>query len=215
VSPDHPVVITKFETNAKEIEIDAVADRGEIVLSAISEHVENAGVHSGDATLVLPPQKLYIETIRRIKRIARDIARALEITGPFNIQFLAQDNEVKVIECNLRASRSFPFVSKVVGTNFIREAARRMLGVATPRHQLRGARPRLRRRQGRAVLLLAPRRRRPHARRRDGLDGRGGLPRRRPPRGPAEGPAGDGFSHAEEGRTALPRARGGQVPLRA
>jgi carbamoyl-phosphate synthase large subunit len=134
VSPDHPVVITKFETNAKEVEIDAVADRGEIVLSAISEHIENAGVHSGDATLVLPPQRLYIETVRRIRRIARDIARALEITGPFNIQFLAQDNVVKVIECNLRASRSFPFVSKVVGTNFIREAARRMLGVATPTH---------------------------------------------------------------------------------
>ncbi len=132
VSPEHPVVITKFETHAKEIEIDAVADRGEVVLSAISEHVENAGVHSGDATLVLPPQKLYVETIRRIKRIARDVARALQITGPFNMQFLAKDNVVKVIECNLRASRSFPFVSKVTGTNFIREAARRMLGVATP-----------------------------------------------------------------------------------
>ncbi len=132
VSPDHPVVITKFETNSKEVEIDAVADKGEIVLSAISEHIENAGVHSGDATLVLPPQRLYIETVRRIRRIARDIARALDITGPFNIQFLAQDNVVKVIECNLRASRSFPFVSKVTGVNFIREATRRMLGVATP-----------------------------------------------------------------------------------
>jgi len=132
VSPEHPVVITKFETNAKEIEIDAVADRGEVILSAISEHIENAGVHSGDATLVLPPQKLYVETIRRIKRIARDVAKALQITGPFNMQFLAVDNVVKVIECNLRASRSFPFVSKVTGTNFIREAARRMLGVATP-----------------------------------------------------------------------------------
>jgi carbamoyl-phosphate synthase large subunit len=132
VSPDHPVVITKFETNAKEIEVDAVADHGELVLWAISEHVENAGVHSGDATLVLPPQKLYMETLRRIKRIARDIARALNITGPFNIQFLAVENMVKVIECNLRASRSFPFVSKVTGVNFIREAARRMLDVATP-----------------------------------------------------------------------------------
>ena len=132
VSPEHPVVVSKFETNAKEIEIDAVADRGEVVLWAISEHIENAGVHSGDATLVLPPQKLYLETMRRIKRIARDIARALQITGPFNIQFLAVENMVKVIECNLRASRSFPFVSKVTGVNFIREAARRMLGVATP-----------------------------------------------------------------------------------
>lgn len=132
VSPDHPVVISKFEANSKEIEIDAVADKGEIVLWAISEHIENAGVHSGDATLVLPPQKLYIETIRRIKKIAKDIASALKITGPFNIQFLARHNEVKVIECNLRASRSFPFVSKVVGTNFIREATRRMLGARTP-----------------------------------------------------------------------------------
>ena len=132
VSPEHPVVITRFESNAKEIEIDAVADQGELVLWAISEHVENAGVHSGDATLVLPPQKLYMETLRRIKRIARDIAAALHITGPFNIQFLAVENMVKVIECSLRASRSYPFVSKVTGVNFIREAARRMLGVATP-----------------------------------------------------------------------------------
>lgn len=128
VSPEYPVVISKFETNAKEIEVDAVADHGEVVLWAISEHIENAGVHSGDATLVLPPQKLYLETLRRVKRIARDIARALEITGPFNIQFLAVENTVKVIECNLRASRSFPFVSKTTGVNFIREAARRMLG---------------------------------------------------------------------------------------
>jgi carbamoyl-phosphate synthase large subunit len=129
VSPEHPVVITKFEQNSKEVEIDAVADEGEIVLWAISEHIENAGVHSGDATLVLPPQKLYIETIRRIKKIARDVASALKITGPFNMQFLARHNDVKVIECNLRASRSFPFVSKVTGNNFIREATRRMLGV--------------------------------------------------------------------------------------
>jgi carbamoyl-phosphate synthase large subunit len=133
VSPDHPVVVTKFETNSKEVELDAVADRGEVVLWAISEHIENAGVHSGDATLVLPPQKLYIETIRRIKKIAKDIAQSLQITGPFNIQFLARQNEVKVIECNLRASRSFPFVSKVTGNNFIREATRRMLGVRGPR----------------------------------------------------------------------------------
>jgi carbamoyl-phosphate synthase large subunit len=125
-------VVTKFESNSKEIEVDAVADAGEVVLWAISEHIENAGVHSGDATLVLPPQKLYIETIRRIKKIARDIAAALSITGPFNIQFLARQNEVKVIECNLRASRSFPFVSKVTGTNFIREATRRMLDARSP-----------------------------------------------------------------------------------
>jgi len=130
VSPEHPVVVSKFETHAREIEIDAVADRGEIVLWAISEHIEDAGVHSGDATLVLPPQKLYIATIRRAKQVAAQLARALEITGPFNVQFLAKQNAVKVIECNLRASRSFPFVSKVIGQNFAAEAMRRMLGVA-------------------------------------------------------------------------------------
>jgi carbamoyl-phosphate synthase large subunit len=132
VSPEYPVVISAFETHAREVEIDAVADRGEVVLWAISEHIEDAGVHSGDATLVLPPQTLYIATIRRIRRIAGEIAKALEITGPFNVQFLAKHNAVKVIECNLRASRSFPFVSKVTGTNFAREAMRRMLGVAGP-----------------------------------------------------------------------------------
>ncbi len=129
VSPDHPVVISRYETGSKEIEIDAVADRGRIVVWAISEHVENAGVHSGDATLVLPPQKLYLETVRRIKLIARRLAAALQISGPFNIQFLARDNHIKVIECNLRASRSFPFVSKVTGINFIRLATRIMLGI--------------------------------------------------------------------------------------
>lgn len=128
VSRDHPVVVSKFETRAREVEIDAVADKGELVLWAISEHIEDAGVHSGDATLVLPPQTLYIATIRRVRQIAAAVARALEITGPFNMQFLAKHNAVKVIECNLRASRSFPFVSKVTGENFAREATRRMLG---------------------------------------------------------------------------------------
>ena len=132
ISPEYPVVISKFEVHAREIEIDAVADHGEIVLSAISEHVEDAGVHSGDATLVLPPQTLYIATIRRIRQIAAKIAEALRITGPFNIQFLAKQNKVKVIECNLRASRSFPFVSKVTGENYVAEAMRRMLGVKRP-----------------------------------------------------------------------------------
>ena len=132
VSPDHPVVVSKFETNAREIEIDAVADDGELVLWAISEHVEDAGIHSGDATLVLPPQTLYIATIRRVKAIAAELARALKITGPFNAQFLAKNNEVKVIECNLRSSRSFPFVSKVTGNNFAAEATRRMLGAGRP-----------------------------------------------------------------------------------
>lgn len=129
ISPEHPVVVSKFEVHAREVEIDAVADRGELTLWAISEHVEDAGVHSGDATLVLPPQTLYIATIRRVRQIAALLARALEITGPFNVQFLARHNAVKVIECNLRASRSFPFVSKVIGENFAAEAMRRMLGV--------------------------------------------------------------------------------------
>ena len=128
VTPEYPVVISKFIENAKEIELDAVADRGRIVASAIVEHVENAGVHSGDATMVLPPQKLYIETVRRIRAIGREIARALAITGPFNIQFIAKDNALKVIECNLRASRSFPFVSKVARTNFVELAVAAIMG---------------------------------------------------------------------------------------
>jgi carbamoyl-phosphate synthase large subunit len=128
ISPEYPVVISKFIMNAKEIELDAVADRGEVVASAIIEHIENAGVHSGDATMVLPPQKLYIETIRRIREIGREVAGALRITGPFNIQFIAKANEIKVIECNLRASRSFPFVSKVARTNFIEIAVAAMMG---------------------------------------------------------------------------------------
>jgi carbamoyl-phosphate synthase large subunit len=128
VSPEHPVVVSKFEVHAREVEIDAVADKGNLVLWAISEHIEDAGVHSGDATLVLPPQTLYIATIRKVKQIATAVARALDITGPFNMQFLAKHNVVKVIECNLRASRSFPFVSKVTGENFAAEATRCMLG---------------------------------------------------------------------------------------
>ncbi len=129
VSQDYPVVVSKFETHAREVELDGVADSGRLVLWAIGEHIEDAGIHSGDATLVLPPQTLYIATIRRIKEISTEIAKALEITGPFNIQFLAKYNTVKVIECNLRASRSFPFVSKVTGRNFAEEATRRMLSV--------------------------------------------------------------------------------------
>jgi len=129
ISHDAPVVVSKFETGAKEIEIDAVALNGTILIYAIAEHIENAGVHSGDATIVLPPQKLYIETIRRVKDIAKKIAAELKITGPFNIQFLAKNNQVKVIECNLRASRSFPFSSKVTGYNFIEIATQAMLGV--------------------------------------------------------------------------------------
>ncbi len=128
VSKQYPVVVTEFIEQAKEIEIDAVADHGELVTSAISEHIEFAGVHSGDATLVFPPQKIYFETVRRIKRIARELAKGLNITGPFNMQFLAKDNEVKVIECNLRASRSFPFVSKVLKSNLIELATQIMLG---------------------------------------------------------------------------------------
>jgi carbamoyl-phosphate synthase large subunit len=128
VSKEHPVVISKFITGAKEIEIDAVASKGNLFCYAISEHVENAGVHSGDATMVLPPQRTYLETMRRIKIIAKKIAKVLKITGPFNIQFIAKDNEVKVIECNLRASRSFPFVSKVFKINFADLATKIMMG---------------------------------------------------------------------------------------
>ena len=133
VSKEHPVVVTEFIEEAKEIEIDAVANKGEIIAYAISEHVEFAGVHSGDATIVFPPQKLYVETIRRIKKIARQIAQGLEITGPFNMQFLAKDNDIKVIECNLRASRSFPFVSKVMKLNLIEIATKVMLGMDVPK----------------------------------------------------------------------------------
>lgn len=128
VSQKHPVVVSRFIEHSKEIEMDAVAQDGEIVAYAISEHIEFAGVHSGDATIQFPPQKLYIETVRRIKRISRKIAKELNISGPFNIQYLARDNDIKVIECNLRASRSFPFVSKVLKLNFIDMATRIMLG---------------------------------------------------------------------------------------
>jgi len=127
VSQEHPVVVSEFIENAKEIEFDAVAQQGNIILYAISEHVEFAGVHSGDATIQFPPQKIYVETVRRIKHIAREIAKELHISGPFNIQFLAKDNTIKFIECNLRASRSFPFVSKILKINFIDLATRVML----------------------------------------------------------------------------------------
>ncbi|MFA5302529.1 MAG: carbamoyl-phosphate synthase (glutamine-hydrolyzing) large subunit [Bacteroidales bacterium] len=133
VSKQHPVVVSQFIENAKEVEMDAVARDGEIIAYAISEHVEFAGVHSGDATIQFPPQKLYVETVRRIKRISRQIARELHISGPFNIQYLAKGNEIKVIECNLRASRSFPFVSKVLKINFIEMATRIMLGLPVER----------------------------------------------------------------------------------
>jgi len=129
VSKQHPVVVSDFIEQAKEIEIDAVANKGDLFAYAISEHVEFAGVHSGDATMVFPPQKLYFETVRRIKKISRQVARELNITGPFNIQFLAKDNDIKVIECNLRASRSLPFVSKVLKTNLIELATKVMLGI--------------------------------------------------------------------------------------
>lgn len=129
VSKRHPVVVSQFLEHAKEVEMDAVAQNGEIIAYAISEHVEFAGVHSGDATIQFPPQKLYVETARRIKKISKKIAKQLNISGPFNIQFLARDNDIKVIECNLRASRSFPFVSKVLKINFIELATRIMLGL--------------------------------------------------------------------------------------
>ena len=129
VSAEHPVVISQFLAGCKEIEFDAVADDGNVIVYAISEHIEYAGVHSGDATIQCPPQRLYVETARKIKRMARSIAQALHISGPFNIQFLARNNEIKVIECNLRASRSFPFVSKVIRINLIETATKVMLGL--------------------------------------------------------------------------------------
>ncbi|MFA4872719.1 MAG: carbamoyl-phosphate synthase (glutamine-hydrolyzing) large subunit [Patescibacteria group bacterium] len=128
VTPDHPVVVSKFIEGAKEVEIDGVAQKGELVLYAVTEHVEHAGVHSGDATVVYPPQRLFLETTRRVKLVCRNIVKELDITGPFNIQFLVKDNRIQVIECNLRASRSFPFVSKVSRYNFIDFATRAMLG---------------------------------------------------------------------------------------
>ena len=133
ISRKYPVVVSKFFENSKELEIDAVASKGELVASAISEHVENAGVHSGDATLVVPPQRTYLETIRRVRKITQEIARSLRIDGPFNIQFLAKGNEVRVIECNLRASRSFPFVSKILKTNFIAQAIKVIMGHPVPK----------------------------------------------------------------------------------
>ena len=129
VSKEHPVVVSRFIENAKEVEMDAVARDGEIIAYAISEHIEFAGVHSGDATIQFPPQKLYVETVKRIKRISRQIAKELHISGPFNIQYLARENDIKVIECNLRASRSFPFVSKVLKINLIEIATKVMLGI--------------------------------------------------------------------------------------
>jgi carbamoyl-phosphate synthase large subunit len=137
VSEDHPVVVSKFVTDAKEIDFDAVACRGELKAYAISEHVENAGVHSGDATLVTPAQKLYVETLHRVKKISRAIIKHLNVTGPLNIQFLAKDNRVKIIECNLRASRSFPFVSKVYDLNFVDLATRAILGERVERADTR------------------------------------------------------------------------------
>jgi len=136
VSSEYPVVITRFIENAKEIEFDGVAQNGEIVNYAISEHVENAGVHSGDATLLLPAQKLYTQTKRQAIRIANKIVAGLNISGPFNIQLMAKDNELKVIECNLRSSRTFPFISKTFDFNFIRAATKIMLGIPVKRHPI-------------------------------------------------------------------------------
>merc|ERR1719214_502480 len=127
VSRDYPVVISKYIVNAKEVEMDGVGCDGELLNYAIAEHVENAGTHSGDATLILPAQKLFVETHRRVKKITQKICRSLRISGPFNIQFMCKENEVKVIECNLRASRSFPFISKTLNINFIEMATKVML----------------------------------------------------------------------------------------
>merc|ERR1712190_57737 len=128
VSRDYPVVISKYISGAKEVELDAVGQNGELINYAIAEHVENAGIHSGDASLLLPAQKLFVETHRRVKQIGQKICRALKISGPFNVQFICKENEVKVIECNLRASRSMPFISKTYNVNLIELATKVMLG---------------------------------------------------------------------------------------
>ena len=177
VNPEHPVVISKFIEGAKEIEIDAVANRGSVVIYAMSEHIEPAGVHSGDATMVLPPQRIYLETVKKIKRVARELAASLEITGPFNVQFIAKDNDVKVIECNLRASRSFP-----VRIEGLQAQLHRRRDAGHPRRRDspdRQVEPRARLRRGEvgAVLLLAAQGGGSRLPRRDGLDRRGGLPR--------------------------------------
>ena len=191
VSKKHPVVVSEFIQHAKEIEFDAVADHGTVIAYAISEHIEFAGVHSGDATIQFPPQKMYVETARRIKKIARKIAEALKISGPFNIQFLAKENDIKVIECNLRASRSFPFVSKVLD---------RREGHSSREERLRY---RLRGREGLPVLILPSAEGRPRPRSGHGLHRRGGLHRRRYQRGCAQGHA---LSRLYRARPMLPEA---------
>ena len=205
VSKQYPVVVTEFIENAKEIEIDAVARGGEVLIYAISEHVEFAGVHSGDATMVFPPQKMYVETMRRIKKIAREVARMLNISGPFNMQLMAKDNEIKVIECNLRASRSFPFVSKVLKVNFIDIATKIMLGIEPDVPHKSAFELRLRRHQGAAVLVLAAAEGRPGAGRRNGVYRRGGLHRRELPRGDSQVDDVRGLCDPEEEHPAVDR----------
>ncbi len=213
INPDYPVVVSKFEVHAREIEIDAVADQGEIVLWAVSEHIEDAGVHSGDATLVLPPQTLYIRTIRQTRRIAAAIARELKITGPFNIQFLAKLGAVKVIECNLRASRSFPFVSKVTGTNFAAEATKRMLGLKREASNETLALDYVGVKVP-DVLLLTDSGRRPYAGRGDDQYRRGGLSRRRSRRSTLARPSCHRLPLPERGSAAFARSHSREVQLR-
>ena len=188
VSKEFPVVVSQFMQETKEIEFDAVADKGEVVEYAISEHVEYAGVHSGDATMVFPAQHIYFSTIRQIKKIARKIAKELNISGPFNIQFLAKNREVKVIECNLRASRSFPFVSKILKRNFIETATKIMLDAPYSAPRQERVRHRPHRREGQPVLVCPSAECRPRAGCRHVVNGRGGLSGRRPQRGPAQRP---------------------------
>ena len=178
VSKKHPVVVSRFMQHAKEVEMDAVAKDGEIIAYAISEHIEFAGVHSGDATIQFPPQKLYVETARRIKKISKQIAKELHISGPFNIQFLAKENDIKVIECNLRASRSFPFVSKVLKINLIELATRIMLGLPVEK-PAKSLFDRLRRHQSISILIQPLAESRPSPRCRHGFNGRSRLSGRR------------------------------------
>ena len=199
VSAEYPVVVSEFIQEAKEIELDAVADRGDIVSYAISEHVEFAGVHSGDATMYYPPQQVYVGTIRKLKTIAEQIARRYGISGPFNIQFLEKDGAIRVIELNLRAARSYPFVSKISGNNLIQKATQILLGRPVARDASeRGLRPALRGREGPAVLLHPPARRRPGAARGYGEHRRSRLPGRHRRGGPAEVDAERGLQNSGE-----------------
>ncbi|MEJ7664939.1 MAG: ATP-grasp domain-containing protein [Hymenobacter sp.] len=207
VSAEYPVVVSEFIQEAKEVELDAVADHGDIISYAISEHVEFAGVHSGDAHHVLPPQRVYVGTIRKLKNITEKIARRYQISGPFNIQFLEKDGIIRVIECNIRASRSFPFVSKISGNNLITKATQGAAGQKRhrPRRQRARVRPALRGRESPAILFHPPAWCRPGAARGHGKHRRSRLPGRHRRGGPAQSDAERGLQNPGENGAHLGR----------